>query len=215
MLDPYLYRFYPRTGHYLAVTERTVLVLGPLTNDQVLVVGTLDDFACVADLARCVAPTLVRQPQGATVAPGVEVVFSAEVGGGPALRLQWLRDGEPIAGANSASLSFTAAAADNGARFSLRAENAKGATANGMDGIYMVGVGVGTVGTYNDELMDNNSRIAMTRLFLRSGPRPPATFPFPVVIWWASTKRWSSCRKLIGWHSERALRAKSEPTAST
>ena len=31
---------------------------------------------------------------------------------------------------------------------------AKGATANGMDGIYMVGVGVGTVGTYNDELMD-------------------------------------------------------------
>lgn len=125
-LDPFRYRFYPGSGHFLAVEGRTVLALGPLTNNQALVLGTLDDFACIDDLARCVAPSVDQQPQAVSVAPGAEARFSAVVSGGPAVRLQWLRNGEPIGVATSTTFSFTATAADNGARFSLRAENAKG-----------------------------------------------------------------------------------------
>lgn len=40
-----VYRFYPATGHYLAVSGDSVLVLGPLTQGGVVNVGTLQSFA--------------------------------------------------------------------------------------------------------------------------------------------------------------------------
>lgn len=40
-----VYRFYPGTGHYLAVLDGNVLVLGPITQGQVANVGTLQSFA--------------------------------------------------------------------------------------------------------------------------------------------------------------------------
>lgn len=40
-----VYRFYPSTGHYLAVSGDSVLVLGPLTQGGVVNVGTLQSFA--------------------------------------------------------------------------------------------------------------------------------------------------------------------------
>lgn len=124
--DPYVFRFYPRTGIYLGVDGRAVRVLGGPFGDLPHDVGTLDDFACAVRLASCVAPGFVRAPVAATVAPGAMASFSAELSGGPSIRLQWLRDGVPIAGATQATYAFTAAQSDHGARFALRAENAKG-----------------------------------------------------------------------------------------
>lgn len=44
-LPPYVYRFYPATGHYLGVADTDVYVLGPVSQGQLLRVGSLSDFA--------------------------------------------------------------------------------------------------------------------------------------------------------------------------
>ena len=126
-LDPYVYRFYPRTGVYLGVDGRTIRVLGgPFGATSPLDVGSLDDYACEVRLSTCVAPSFVQPPASQTVAPGAVTTFGAIVAGGPSIRLQWLRNGVPIGGATLSSFSLTATTADDGARFSVRADNAKG-----------------------------------------------------------------------------------------
>ena len=141
---PYVYRYYAATDTYLGVDGRFIRVLGPLSGGQILDVGTLDDFACQVLLATCQAPTFVQAPANITVTPGATATFSAVLGGGPSIRLQWLRGGQPVAGATGASFSFTATAADNGASLALRAENLKGTVIT--DAVRLtVGVGVDPV----------------------------------------------------------------------
>jgi cytochrome c len=101
-------------------------VLGPLSDNVVRDVGTLADYACSVDIAACEAPRFAQQPTSVTVAPGGVATFSAVLAGGPSIQVQWLRDGQPVDGGGTPTLSVTATAADDGARFSLRAENAKG-----------------------------------------------------------------------------------------
>ncbi|MFO1327017.1 MAG: hypothetical protein U1F56_06640 [Rubrivivax sp.] len=126
-LDPYVFRHYPATDVYLGVDGRAIRVLGgPFGNAAPTDVGTLDDYACQVRLATCVAPSFVQPPASQTVAPGAVATFGAIVGGGPSIHLQWLRNGAPIDGATQSSYKLTTTPADNGARFSLRAENAKG-----------------------------------------------------------------------------------------
>ncbi len=70
---PYLYRFYPQTLNYLGVDGNTVAVLGPISNDQLSVVGTLTDFECEVLPGRCPSggPTLAqRRTAAATTASG-------------------------------------------------------------------------------------------------------------------------------------------------
>lgn len=49
------FRFYPETGNYTGVTDADagVYVLGPATGNQPVRVGTLDDFGCLVQPARC------------------------------------------------------------------------------------------------------------------------------------------------------------------
>lgn len=124
--DPYRYRHYPQTDNYLGVDGVFIRVLGPISGGAVLDVGTLDDYACSVSIATCLPPGFARQPASLTVAPGTVVSFSAELTGGPSIQVQWLRDGQPVESGGTITLTFTATAADNGARFSLRAENTKG-----------------------------------------------------------------------------------------
>lgn len=124
--DPYRYRYYPQTRNYLGVDGTFIRVLGPISNDTVLDVGTLADYACSVDIAACQAPRFAQQPTSLTVAPGATATLSAVLAGGPSIQVQWLRNGEPVESGGTLTLAFTATAADNGARFSLRAENAKG-----------------------------------------------------------------------------------------
>ena len=50
----YSYRFYPATGHYLGLKDGDKLyALGPITDDEILYVGTLSELLCVAYPANC------------------------------------------------------------------------------------------------------------------------------------------------------------------
>lgn len=124
--DPYRYRYYPQTNTYLGVDGTFIRVLGPLSDNVVRDVGTLADYACSVDMAGCQAPRFAQQPVNVTVKPGAVATFSAVLAGGPSIQVQWLRNDQPVESGGTPTLSFTATAADNGARFSLRAENAKG-----------------------------------------------------------------------------------------
>lgn len=124
---PYTYRFYPATGNYVGGDANGVVYLfGPVAGGRLVPVGTLGDFACDVLIETCQAPSILAPPLGTAVAAGSRATLSAVVGGGPSLRLQWLRNGVPIAGAQGTSYTLVAAPADDGARFALRASNAKG-----------------------------------------------------------------------------------------
>lgn len=125
---PYLVRFYPATQNYIGVAGDSVLLLGPATGGQLLTVGTLADFACHVLIATCEAPVIAAAPASASVRAGDAVSFSATVGGGPSISYQWLRNDQPLPGATTATLGFVAQEADHGARYALRASNAKGST---------------------------------------------------------------------------------------
>ena len=124
--DPYRYRYYPQTNTYLGVDGTFIRVLGPLSDNVVRDVGTLADYACSVNMEACEAPRFAQQPVNVTVKPGAVATFSAVLAGGPSIQVQWLRNDQPVESGGTPTLSFTATAADDGARFSLRAENAKG-----------------------------------------------------------------------------------------
>ncbi|WLI89148.1 M4 family metallopeptidase [Massilia sp. R2A-15] len=74
---------------------------------------------------------IATNPANVTVAPGATASFAVGASGGTTpYKYQWLRNGASIAGATSASYSFTAQAADNGARFSARVTDSAAAPAS-------------------------------------------------------------------------------------
>ena len=72
------------------------------------------------------APSITSQPVSASVAADEEVVFSVTASGDAPLAYQWKRDGADIAGATSASYSFNAGLADDGASFTVTVSNPAG-----------------------------------------------------------------------------------------
>ncbi len=72
------------------------------------------------------APTIGAGPQPQSATVGQVLSFGVTAGGTAPLACQWLRDGVALAGAEAATYSVTAAEADHGAAFSVRARNAAG-----------------------------------------------------------------------------------------
>lgn len=67
-LPPFVYRYYPTNQLYLAVSGDQVYALGPITNNQVVTLGKLADYACFVSLASC-APAPVPTPSATLNAP--------------------------------------------------------------------------------------------------------------------------------------------------
>lgn len=70
--------------------------------------------------------SFTKEPEDVTVEEFAEVTFTAAAGGTPPLTIQWLMDGQPIAGATQ--LSYTIPAADrtlDGTKYSVRIGNAQ------------------------------------------------------------------------------------------
>lgn len=85
----------------------------------------------VALTVNVVSPVVVQPPQPAAVVAGQSVSFTASATGSSPLAYQWHRNGNPIAGATSATLQFVATQADDGARFSVAVSNAGGNVSSG------------------------------------------------------------------------------------
>ena len=70
--------------------------------------------------------SITSQPQATAVTLGASATFSIVVAGAPPPTYQWLKNGNPVAGATSTSFSFTPTLADNNAQISCVVTNASG-----------------------------------------------------------------------------------------
>jgi Electron transfer DM13 len=55
-LPPYDYRHYPETGNYVGVAGEDVYILGPVSNNELRRVGSLEDFRCRVLPSSCLKP---------------------------------------------------------------------------------------------------------------------------------------------------------------
>jgi glucose/arabinose dehydrogenase len=84
------------------------------------------------------APSITSQPASRTVTVGASVTFSVGASGAAPLGYQWRRNGAAITGATAQDYTIaSAAAADNGARFSVVVSNAQG-SATSADAVLTV-----------------------------------------------------------------------------
>ena len=97
------------TPQEAAATTNTVSTAAQVAT-RIVALMALPDLTAVADAAlkdplysfRYV--TITRQPQPLTIAPRSGAIFSVVAIGAPPIRYQWLQNGAPISGANSATL---------------------------------------------------------------------------------------------------------------
>ena len=79
-----------------------------------------------AVMVSCSPPQITQQPISQTVVVGSNVSFSAGASGSPAPSLQWLRNGIPIAGQTSGTLTLSNVQTSAAGSYSLRASNSCG-----------------------------------------------------------------------------------------
>lgn len=88
--------------------------------------GRLCCLLACCPLALATPPAITDPPQSQTVFLGDPATFGVTANGSAPLSYQWYRYGTAISGATNPSLTFTTAADDDQARFSLRVSNAEG-----------------------------------------------------------------------------------------
>lgn len=89
--------------------------------------GTVTTNAAALTVTQAVvAPSIVTQPASQTVQAGADATFTVLASGTAPISYQWLRNGAAISGATSASYTFQALLADQGALFSATVTNAAG-----------------------------------------------------------------------------------------
>ena len=91
-----------------------------VTNGRGFTISTL------ATLTLNVAPALTSQPASRIASVGSNVVLSAAASGSPTPTFQWLKDGAPIAGATSATLSLSSITKNDAGAYSVRISNVAG-----------------------------------------------------------------------------------------
>jgi pectate lyase len=74
-----------------------------------------------------VAPTFISQPASQIVVAGSTVAFSAQAAGTAPISYQWNKNGTPVAGATSTSLTVTNVQTTNAGSYTLTASNSVGA----------------------------------------------------------------------------------------
>jgi Immunoglobulin domain/Immunoglobulin I-set domain len=91
-------------------------------------VGSVTSAA--ATLTVLVPPAITTQPASISVAQGNAATFTAAASGTAPLSFQWLKNGAPIAGANSNVLSLAAVTANDAANYSVVVTNIVGSIAS-------------------------------------------------------------------------------------
>ena len=80
----------------------------------------------VANLKVAYPPSIISQPEEATVFQGQPVAFSVAVAGTQPISLQWLKNGSPIAGATSTTLTIASALFTDAGNYSVDATSPYG-----------------------------------------------------------------------------------------
>ena len=94
------------TKDWLTVSNLTALKAGKYTV-VVSRAGTAETASASGVIEPVVVPAIAQQPQSLTVEPGSAATFVVTASGSPPLAYQWLRNGEPIAGATNASFQVS------------------------------------------------------------------------------------------------------------
>jgi hypothetical protein len=118
--DTYLIVVYSSDDWMAAAPNATLAPIGDTQAE--LLAGSFYD----AYLQFVVAPQFTSQPVNANVTDGQPASFTVAFTGAPTPTVQWRRNGVDISGATSATYTFTAALADNGAQYSARIVNSQG-----------------------------------------------------------------------------------------
>ncbi len=86
----------------------------------------LPDIAEFQNHFDCVAPLLTTSPSGSPVCPNESVTLTTVAQGNAPLAYQWFRDGQPIAGATSSSLSIPSFTESDAGSYAVSVSNACG-----------------------------------------------------------------------------------------
>jgi hypothetical protein len=80
-----------------------------------------DNAAALTTSVVCggIAPTIVADPVSPTVCPGTPAVFSVSAVGPAGMSFQWMKDGSPIAGATSTSLTINSVTSNDAGSYSV------------------------------------------------------------------------------------------------
>jgi sugar lactone lactonase YvrE len=87
------------------------------------------------------APTIVTQPVSVLVSAGNTATFAVGASGSGTLSYQWLRNGQPIAGAKAAFHSIASAAVDDAASYAVQVSNGVGPGVKSADAVLTVNAG--------------------------------------------------------------------------
>lgn len=94
---------------------------------------TMDNFVVTHTAApAAVAPTILAQPQSASVNPGESVTFSVDATGTPVPSFQWRKGGVAIDGATGASYTIASAAAGDAGDYDVVVSNAAGSVTSNV-----------------------------------------------------------------------------------
>ena len=86
--------------------------------------------------------TILTQPASITAAVGSPIAFSVAASGTAPLSYQWKRNGADIAGATSASLTFSPGLSDTRTKYSVNVGHAGGALTSSEATLFVTGIGV-------------------------------------------------------------------------
>ncbi|MCE4555776.1 carboxypeptidase regulatory-like domain-containing protein [Roseateles cellulosilyticus] len=129
------------------------ITVGPSATDI-----TLPNCLVLADAA---APQIVTSPVDRTVVAGQFVYFRVSASGG-ALRYQWQRNGVDMPGETFDTLSFYAALADDGARYTVVVRNSQGQVTSGAAVLH---VNPATLPVVTEQPRDASARVGETASF--------------------------------------------------
>lgn len=136
-----------------------------------------------------IAPVITPQPVNPSVPLGSNVVLSINLAGTPPFQIQWLLNGNPIPGANSASYTISSFALAEGGSYSVLVQNAAGTTEQSFSAFYVAGApsagfsdpfaGAGTLpGTASGYAVGSN--VGAT---VEPGEIPPGFIPGGASVW--------------------------------
>lgn len=122
--------------------------------------GQVTSAQATLTVANAPGPIITAQPQSLTVVERQAATFSVSVDGGAPATYQWLRNGAPIAGATTSTLTLTEPLRlDDGARFSVNVSRAGGVSSSSEATLTVVWVQAVTAGQNTSMAIANDGTV--------------------------------------------------------